>query len=71
MMSNNQKKNSIFHDDNRNDTFWRFIPGPNHEADINSMNSCRLIPTHYEKQQIITSRADERVEGEGCEMSYE
>ena len=42
-----------------------------HEADINSMNSCRLIPTHYEIHQIITSLADERVEDEGFEMNYE
>ena len=26
-----------------------------HDADINSMNSCQLIPTHNEKHQIITS----------------
>ena len=42
-----------------------------HEADMNSMNSCQLVPTHYAKHQIITSLADERVEDEECEMNYE
>ena len=41
-----------------------------HEADKNSMNSCQLIPTHYEKQQII-SWADERIEDERYKMNYE
>ena len=40
-------------------------------ADMNSLNSCQLIPTHYEKHQNITSWADERVEDEGCEMNNE
>ena len=35
------------------------------------MNLCQLIPTHYEKQQIIMSLADERIEDEGYEMNYE
>ena len=42
-----------------------------HEADMNSMNSCQFIPTHYAKQQIITSLADERIEDEGYEMKCE
>ena len=42
-----------------------------HEADKNSMNLCQLIPTHYEKQQIITSLADEWIEDEEYEMKYE
>ena len=33
------------------------------------MNLCQLIPTHYEKQ-IIMSLADERIE-DGYEMNYE
>ena len=39
-----------------------------HEADKNSMNLCQLIPTHYEKQQISTSLADERIDDEGYDQ---
>ena len=35
------------------------------------MNLCQLIPTHYDKHQIITSLADDRIEDEGYEMNYE
>ena len=34
-----------------------------HEADMNSMNSCQLIPTHYEKHQIITIDRVEQMNG--------
>ena len=40
-----------------------------HEADKNSINLCQLIPTRNEKQQIITSLADERIEDEGYELN--
>ena len=36
---------------------------------IQEMYICQLIPTHYDKHQIITSWADERVEDEGYEMT--
>ena len=35
------------------------------------MNLCQLIPTHYDKQQIKTSRAEEWIEDEGYGMNNE